>query len=204
MKLGEIKVQALRLMHIDRPIHSGMVDDLAFDDNYSDLYNAIPEAVNRCLADLEGRRFLPLGREELTGAEGNGRHRRFRFDGIAGIFEPARLIVEAGTYYDDDHPFANEDEGVLRVDDFDASAKYFLLYHKQIPRITSASGPDTEIPLPDALAVAIPLYVKGDVFAVDEPGEAGEARNFYEAAVARYAEGLNVRCQGAVRTVYGC
>lgn len=204
MKLGEIKVQALRLMHIDRPIHSGMVDDLAFDDNYSDLYNAIPEAVNRCLADLEGRRFLPLGRAVLGESEQSGMGRRFRYDGIEDLFEIARLVVDSGAYYDANHPFSYEEEGVIRVEEFDSFATYNVLYHKKIPRITGASGPDTEIVLPDALALAIPYYVKSDVFCVDEPGEAGEARNFYEAAVARYTDGLRERQQGAVRAVYGC
>ena len=204
MKLGEIKAEAMRLMHIDREVHEENVEELSFDDNYSDLYHGIPGAINRCFADLEGRRFLPLGRAELTEPSGEGRRRRFRYDGIEGLFEPERLAVEASGYYDDDHPFQYEEDGVICVNDFDASAKYFLFYHKAIPRITSASGPDTEIALPDALAVAIPLYIKGDVFAVDEPGEAGEARNFYEAAVARYAEWLRVRRQGAVQAVYGC
>ena len=204
MKLGEIKVQAMRLMHIDRPIHADMVDELAYDDNYSDLYNGIPAAINRCFADLEARRFLPLGRAELTDSERSGRGRRFHYGGIEGLFEIARLVVDSGSYYDDNHPFSYEEEGVIRVEEFDSFAKYGVLYHKQIPRITDASGPDTEIALPDALAVAIPYYVKGDVFAVDEPSEAGEARNFYEATVAQYAEGLRVRQQGTVRTVYGC
>ena len=204
MKLGEIKAAAMRLMHVDRQIHAENVDELAYDENYSDLYNAMPDAINRCLADLEGRRFLPLGRAPLSVSERSGKGRRFYYDEITDLFEIDRLVVDSGSYYDDNHPFSYEEEGVIRVDEFDGFAVYGVLYHKKIPRITSASGPDTEISLPDALAIAIPYYVKGDVFVIDEPGEAGEARNFYEAAVARYADGVRVRQQGSVHTVYGC
>lgn len=203
MKLGIIKAEAMRLMHVDRELHEDNVDELSYDDNYSDLYNSVVGAINRCFGDLEMRRILPLGRVQLNDLTGKGRWRRFRYDQIPDLFEPVRLVVEADDYLDDDHPFFLEGDGSLRVDDFDPRSDYYLFYHKKIERITTATANNKEICLPDALVEAIPWYVMGDVYRADEIGEAGEARNFYEAMVAQYVDGLNVRRQGTVRTVYG-
>ncbi|MBQ8399329.1 MAG: hypothetical protein IJX08_05090, partial [Clostridia bacterium] len=36
---------------------------------------------------------------------------------------------------------------------------------------------------PDDIACHIPCFIKGDLYRDDEPDEAGEARNFFEAAM---------------------
>lgn len=202
MKLGEIKAQAMQLMYADRDVFCENVDELRYDPNYGQLYAGMTGAINRCLADLEARRFLPLGRMELVGGVDVGREHRFLYDG-ADVFDIERLSKEDASGVMDNHPFVTEAEGELRVPAYDGAASYYLLYHKKLKRVTDGSEPDKEIELPDALAEAVPFFVKGEVFAVDEPGEAGEARNIYEAAVARYADARPARTQGTVAAVYG-
>lgn len=215
MTLGDVKAQALQMMGFDEYVDATNVDDFAEDDNFGPLLRQMWSAVNRCFADLETKRVLPLKRVELENdkATGKGTWRRFRYDGIADLFEVARLVVESGDDIDDDHPFLLEEGGTLRVNDYDDSANYVVLYRPKLGRLTANSGNDTviglpvgekeKVVLPDALATAIPYFVKSEIHRFDEPDEAGEARNFYEAAVEQYASRAEISRQGAVQTVYG-
>ena len=203
MTLRDIKMQALRLMHADvQIVRDSEVADLEWDANYGPLYAGIVPAINRCYADLEGRQILPISRAELTGGTGKGRWHRFSYAEIP-LSSIARLAVESGAYIDDDHPFLYEEEGVLRVEDYDSAATYVLYYYPALPRVFETTSNDEAVPLPDALAAAVPWYVMSEIFRVDEPGEANDGRNHYEAAVEQYAAGLRVRHQGAVKTVLG-
>ena len=206
MELREVKMQALRLMHADvQIVHDAEVAGLEWDSNYGPLYAAIPAAINRCYADLEARHVLPISRTELTGGEGKGRWHRFSYADLpVPVSAIARLAVESGAYIDDDHPFVYEEEGILRVEDYDPAATYMLYYYPALPRVWDTTSNDTQMPLPDALAEAVPWFVMSEIFRVDEPGEANDGRNHYEAMVEQYAQQLNVRRQGAVQTVFGC
>ena len=205
MTLKEIKMQALRLMHMDvQIVHDADVAGLEWDPNYGPLYEGMVGAINRCYADLEGRRILPQKRVRLTGGEGKGRWHRFSYAEAEDFFEIARLDVESGAHIDDNHPFVYEEDGVLRVDDFDAGAEYYLYYYPALPRVWETTRNSEEVPLPEQLARAVPWFVMSEIFRVDEPGEANDGRNHYEAMVEQYVDGLRERRQGAVQTVYGC
>ena len=203
MTLGDIKAEALQLMGFEEDVAADNVEDYGEDENWAPLLRQMWSAVNRCFADLETKRVLPLRRAELESPTGKGTWRRFRYDEIEGLFEVVRVVVESGDHIDDDHPFLLEEGGTLRVTDFDAGATYAVLYRPRLTRLTVNSGNDTVICVPDALASAIPYFVKSEVYRVDEPDEAGEARNFYEAAVEQYAAGMEIARQGTVQTVYG-
>lgn len=205
MTLKEIKVQSMLLMHMDAQIvYDADVAKLEWDANYGPLYAGMVPAINRCYADIEGRRILPQKRYQLTGGEGKGRWHRFSYAEAPNFFEIARLCVENGAYIDDDHPFVYEDDGVLRVDDFDEGAEYYLYYYPALPRVYETTKNSEMVPLPEQLARAVPWFVMSEIFRVDEPGEANDGRNHYEAMVEQYAQQLNVRRQGAVQTVFGC
>lgn len=227
MTLGEIKAEALRLMHIDMDVDEETVGNIEFDDNFGVLYSGIVGAVNRALSDLEARRILPLKRVLLgeaysmcmlppgtcerhevlaAGDEGGPPYKRkavagqaayFPLDGIADLSLPARLTVMGEGYVVEDCPYAFE-AGRLRVMDYDKGAAYELLYHPSPARVKRDTPNSTVLDLPEVLAAALPYYVKADVFRIDEPGEANDARNWYENAVAQYASLLHNGPQGSV------
>ena len=201
MTLGDVKADALRLMGLDEPVNGENVADYEADDNWAPLVRMMWAAVNRCFADLETKRVLPLQRADLTDGRGMGSWRVFYYG--ESVFEVARLVVEGNGYVDTDHPFLLEEAGYLRVMDYDATAQYAVLYRPRLERLRSTSGDDTEIPLPAALCDALPWFVKSEVFRLDEPAEAAEARNFYENAVSQYANVAEVSRQGSVQTVFG-
>jgi hypothetical protein len=203
MTLGDIKAQALQMMGFDEYVDANNVDDFAEDDNFGPLLRQMWSAVNRCFADLETKRVLPLQRASLPSPTGKGTWRRFDYSGISDLFEVVRLVMETNYGVDDDHPFLLEAGGTLRVNDYDDSANYVVLYRPKLKRLTACTDNSTEIDLPEALAAAVPYFVKSEVHRFDEPDEAGEARNFYEAAVEQYASRAEISRQGAVQTVYG-
>ena len=120
MKLREIKMQALRLMHADvQIVHDAEVAGLEWDANYGPLYAGMPAAINRCLADIEARQILPPRRVLLENGEVRGSRCRFSLGGIADFSEVARIAFEKGDVLIEDHPFVYEEEGVIRVDGTD-------------------------------------------------------------------------------------
>lgn len=219
MTLGDVKAETLQMMGFDEYVDATNVKDFAEDDNYGPLLRQMWSAVNRCFADLETKRVLPLKRVKLEKEEATGKStwRRFQYDGIADLFEVVRLVMETNYGVDDDHPFLLEEGGTLRVNDYDDTATYVVLYRPKLERLTACTADSTVIGLPmgdtdnkpenavlpEALAAAVPYFVKSEVHRFDEPGEAGEARNFYEAAVEQYASRAEISRQGAVQTVYG-
>lgn len=203
MTLGDIKAQALQMMGFDEYVDGDNVDDFAEDDNFGPLLRQVWSAVNRCFADLETKRVLPLQRASLPPPTGKGTWRRFDYSGISDLFEVVRLVMETNYGVDDDHPFLLEEGGMLRVNDYDDTANYVVLYRPKLKRLTAYTADSTVIDLPDALAAAVPYFVKSEIHRFDEPDEAGEARNFYEAAVEQYASRAEISRQGAVQTVYG-
>jgi hypothetical protein len=70
------------------------------------------------------------------------------------------------------------------IRDYDESGEYRVLYRPKIQRITSGTDEESEIDIPDNIACHIPYFIKGELFRVDEPDEAAEARNWFEAAMA--------------------
>lgn len=201
MTLGEIKAEALRLMGMDVEVNAENVRDFEYDENYGILVTGMPGALNRCFADIERKGILPLQRKKLEPTAGRGRCYRFSIKDLAG--DPVRLIAETDHAYDGDHPFQREGADTLLILDGDADASYTLLYRPRIKRVSATDDDSKDLNLPEAIAAAIPYYLKGDLYRHDEPGEASEARNWYEAALEQYAATVHEGVQGTVQTVYG-
>ena len=203
MTLGTIKAEALRLMHVEENIDEMNVEDLLNDESFSVLYTGTVGAINRAFADLESKRTLPLCRMSLPMPQMLGGMARFDLSLSGAVFEPVRLVAYTNEYYDDDHPYRYE-AGQVLINDYDAAASYELLYLPAITRITPTTDNDNVLtlvngtPWPEVLAAALPYYIKADLFRIDEPGEANDARNWYEMAVAQYADGRQQGVQGSV------
>lgn len=210
MKLGEIKLEALRLMSVysDTNLPQDDTASLAGDDTCGAYLCNMPGAINRCMADMERREVLPLRALTLTRATLFATH--------APAENPENALSDASA-----GPWATEEDGLLRLSlaaclpagahlvrvAREGRAGYercvrteregdtlllpapgdderlTLIYRAAAPRVSAVTPDSTELDLPERLAAAVPYYIKGDLFRADEPNEAGEARNFYEAAM---------------------
>lgn len=208
MKLGEIKIEALKLMNacVDRDIGIEDLDEIINEEEFRDYMIAMPGAINRCFADLEEKRVLPLEAYILSAEQGEalGRFRRFLLPDIIPQFgDLERLTYLSADGYQGEASFHREGDEIL-IEDFDADGCYRLLYRPVIPPVTSFSDDAAELPIPDRIAVWIPQFIKGDLYRGDEPEEASAARNLYEQQMAQIAAAdmLKESRQRLVRSVY--
>lgn len=185
MTIGEIKIQALKLMFVT------YTDDLTVEqltviggqDNYRAYLINMDGAINRCFADIEHKRVLPVKTHVLNTNEWNTRGHFARFDlsTVPDFFDVQRVSAES--LYDYDGNVAYDREGnMLILREFHQDAEYRLMYYPKIQRVVGIMD-TVEADVPEEIAAFIPYYVKGDLFREDEPNEASEARNWYEAAM---------------------
>lgn len=208
MKLGELKIEALRLMfagYDDLTIEN--LSSLCTNENYQVYLIGMKGAINRCFGDIESKGVLPVERAELSGSDGERRLGRVRFDLSLLIGEWSqilRIVRENEEGYEGHCPYDMEGTTAV-VKESGCEEEYFtVLYRKKIRRITPAIGDGDEIDLPEEISALIPYYIKGDLFREDEPGEAGEARNFYEAGMEQLKSSAPTDGEcGAVEGVYG-
>ncbi len=202
MKLGDIKIEALKLMFVDFVTDYGAEDitSLSTDETCKDYLANMPGAINRCFADLERRgavptRSLTLGEEGRSVRFGNV---RYELRAIAPDYQRIERVVKeyADGRYNGSYEYRLEggtlilaapnirtytEEGVEKSEECEI---YTLIYRPALPRITRDTNDEEEIALPDSIANLIPYYVKGDLYRMDEPDEASEARSWYEGALA--------------------
>lgn len=188
MKLGDIKIEALKLMFVNYNIDF-IIDELpniALDENYGSYLVNMPGAINRCFASIEEKGVLPVKTYVLKADEGlaSGSFMRFNLAQlIEDYFDVERIVCETTNgEYIGDHEYQKEGD-TLVIKDFGGDDRYILLYLPKIDRISSLTPDDEEILVPDNIAAHIPYFIKGDLYRDDEPNEASEARNWYEAAM---------------------
>lgn len=182
MKLGEIKIEALKLMfagngqdYNDPDINQ--LERMKQQQEYKDYLGSMNGSINRCFAVLEERRVLPVKRYDIPSGLLEGGE--FDLTSISDFFDLERIVYEGADGYRPICEYYREGD-VIIIKDFDSEGSYRLIYKPTLPRITSGMGEDTELPIPDRIACYIPYFIKGELFRVDEPDEASEARNWFE------------------------
>lgn len=179
MRLGELKVEALKLMFANGTSDVAIedLDRSIYDERYADYLYAMTGAINRCLSELEERRVLPV-RSLVLGDGG-----RYALDRIVSDFFDLERIscVLNGEYFPICEYYREGDEIIVK--DYDDRAEYRAIYNPAIKRVFSYSDNMLELDIPDRIACYIPYFIKGELFRVDEPDEAAEARNWFEAAI---------------------
>lgn len=203
MKLGDIKLEALRLMFMGGAMEIGadQLLDYADDHTYGYYLSRMPGAINRAFSVIERRHVLPLKAVRLV-ADGDGTV-RFDLKTLApDLYDVARVSwSREGTY----EPSADHHiEGAeLLVPAFDPEADYTLLYYPHIARVSAGTDDEKEIDLPDEIAEVIPYAIKGDLFRDDESDEAEAARARFEYALNEIEAAHSTGQIHTVATVYG-
>ena len=202
MKLGEIKIEALQIMNATcgRMISPDMLVDIINEEDFREYLMAMPGAINRCFADLSEKRVLPLVSVALRAGEPVGT--RMRFD-VSGKDVDRVTYCEIDGEYHESIPYIREGDSIL-IEAFDELGEYRLLYREELSPVTSFTDEETELPIPNRIAVWIPYFIKSEIFRGDEPDEASAARNMYEQQMAQLAtmEALKENRQMVVRSVY--
>ena len=183
---GQLLAEALRLIFqgSDRVISEKALDRYRGEASFNVYLSGMAGAFNRCMTDLEAKQVTPASSHALNIGDGemSGGTVRFRMTDVIPEFAGMRdLVTEEGGYRLTEYreegdvlvlPVSYFDEGTVRV-----------LYTKQLPRVSTDTKDDFPITLPDAVGEWVPYFLSSEVYRSDEPGEAGELRNRYEAAM---------------------
>lgn len=205
MTLGEIKIEALKMMALngENDIFEQDLARLAVDDAYREYLLNMTGAINRCFSRMEALRVLPTRAREMMPSEctiENGRA-RFSLSLIDDLFEVKRISIEC-----ENGKFTNDCEfvrmgDVVILDGVSEGDRLWVLYCPTVRRIASITEASYVPDIPQDMAELIPYYIKGDLFRVDEPDEAQEAMSWFEQRIAACARNEDTNCTG-VRTVY--
>lgn len=186
MKLGDIKIEALKIMFVNynTDLTIDELDNAMQDENYGSYLVNMPGAINRCFSVLEERRVLPIKSYTLSSSQGlaSGSFIRFNLEElIDDYFDIDRLVCEKEKSYDGNVDFRMEGNVLVLplIDD----EVYTVMYYPALERVNSETDNETELKIPNKIAAHIPYFIKGDLYRDDEPDEANESRNWFEAAI---------------------
>ena len=208
MKLGDIKIQALKMMSLNGSEDISIVNlpYIMGIEAYASYMTQMTGAINRCFTDIENRRILPLKSRVIDkGSEACG-FLRYDASQIEDYSSIHRVVYSnADGVYNASADYRTEgDVLVLPTIDFGREA-YTVLYRPRIRRLTNSYDNESDLKedfgIPDSVAELIPYFLKSELYREDEPNEAGEARNFYEQAIARLNDG-RASMQSKVEDVY--
>lgn len=206
MKLGDIKIEAMKLMFVNYNIDFQIeqLEQLAQDENYGSYLVNMPGAINRCFSSLEEKGVLPVKPYVLSPSEALASGSFLRFDLaslIDDFFDIERVVYENDNgEYIGDYEYRREGN-VIVLANIGEGERYTVLYKPKLERITASTENTYEIPIPDNIASHIPYFIKGDLYRDDEPNEASEARNWYEAAMEGITES-KVNKVNKVQSIY--
>lgn len=204
MKLGEIKIEALKLMFADYTddLSIDNLSSLKLDENFGRYVNSMPGAINRCYNRLEDSKVIPLKNITLTKEQGTIKNGRIRYN-LAELIQDFgtldRVIAETETSYNGNCEYVMETNSIVVFPSIEDELTF--IYSPKLTRITSYTEDETEIELPDKIASIIPYFIKGDLFREDEPAEAAEARNLFEASIDETNNDIKRR-QTSIKTVF--
>lgn len=188
MKLGELKIAALKLLFIDYD-HDISVDDLTdlvSDENYKSYLFNMNDSINRAFSDIEEKGVLPSKSFTINKEDGVADGNFIRFDLkslIQDYFCIDRVVYQNTNGSYNGHYEYQLEENVLVLKDFSDNESFRVLYKPTLERINDTTSNDFELEIPNNIVDKIPLFIKGDIYQDDEPNAANEARNWFESAM---------------------
>lgn len=185
MKIGDIKIEAIKLMFANYGFDMS-IDDLSkllADENYSSYIVNMNGAIARALDRIENACVMPLKRKEITYSDCEDGTHFIRFDTskIDDLFIIDRVAAEYGKggYCGN---IGYELEGDVLILPKGAEV-YTILYYPTIKTVDSSVLDSEELWIPDKIARLIPYFIKGDLYQEEEPSLAADARNIFEASL---------------------
>ena len=186
MKVGDIKIEAIKLMFTNYGYDLGLDDlsRLAADENYGSYLVNMNGSIARALDRIQNACVLPLKRKTLKASDlitGKG-FDRYDTSKISDLFQIDRIAAEySNGYYDGNAGYFLE--GNMLVLDHNPNVTYILLYYPTIETMNSEVLDSDELWIPDNIARLIPYFIKGDLYQEEEPELAANARNLFEASL---------------------
>ena len=191
MTLGEIKLEALRLMFInmDKDITVDGLQDLYNDSVYSMYLSNMTGAINRAIDRIVAAKVLPMAYKKITNADGEPLGDRMLFNLPAKIddfFDIVSVDLARSDTYEENASFVQmtNNQILVKVDD---STQILVVYNPKMSHIDNLQD-TASLSMPDEIANLIPYYIKSDLYQEDNASLANDARNKFEAGLAAFVK----------------
>jgi hypothetical protein len=187
MKLGEIKLEALKIMNInnDSVLVLENMDAILGEKRYAKYLNNMFNCINKAIDIINRKKILPQNRIEMSELEvkQGAINNRFDISSISDFMSISRIVYEDSNGYRERIPFEREGNFVV------VSNKYLpeylaMVYNTKIDNITDNIAATDDVPnLSDELARLIPYYIKFELYQEDEPDLALTAKNTFDQGI---------------------
>lgn len=184
MKLGEIKIEALKLMFVNNTneMNVDSITNLMNDENYAGYLVNMRGAINRALDRIKNACVLPLKSAwvDMTAIEDMGNYFSYDLTKIEDFFMLERVVYTDGPVYNGDFEYEMEGKTIVLEK---LPGHYKVLYYPTVDYVSADMSDTDSLSIPEDIARLIPYFIKGDLYQEDEPNLAADARNTFEACL---------------------
>lgn len=187
MKLGEIKLEALKIMNInnDSVLDLSSMDAIYGEKRYAKFLNNMFNAINKAIDVINHKKVLPKRRVRLKDfcVENGKINNRFDVSKIDNFMSVDRIVFEDEKEYLRAVPFDREGELVVVSSAYDLGS-LSMVYDTKVESINSGLGDNEDVPnLSDEFCRLIPYYIKFELYQEDEPSLAITAKNIFDLGI---------------------
>lgn len=187
MKLGEIKLEALKIMNIndDNVLLLDRMESLLNEKKYAKYLNNMFNAINKAIDIINHKKILPQGRIEMSNIQmkQGAINNRFDVSNIKGFLSISRIVYEDHNEYEERIPFEREGNFIVVANKY-LPENLVMVYDTKIDNISDKIADTDEVPnLSDELARLIPYYIKFELYQEDEPDLAINAKSTFEQGI---------------------
>lgn len=209
MKLGEIKLETLRLMfaNYDTKLSIENFDVYANDEQYKHYLDNMDESISRAIDRINSAGVIPqkgLMVEYGNSVLGYESGKLFDRVDLRKLIDDYYALVRVMRYTESNVvgnvEYLSAADGNVLVKPLTDGEAYEFIYNPKSKGIVGLADND-ELDLPDDLARIIPYFVKGDLYQDDEPNLAADAKNQFEQYLLTYRRG-NDSVSERVESVY--
>jgi hypothetical protein len=208
MTIGEIKMEALRLMFANyaTELYSDdeNMDALMNNESYASYLVNMPGSINRALQEIFNKVDMPPKEYEIENDRAED-YNGFDAFNLGAILPDYNKIVRVDNLYRGEY---------LQDVRYQMTGKKLLLpkrrrgawivkYRQKVPKILPTTSNDTELDIHEYLCHAIPYAIKGDLYQDDEPNLAMEAKNWFEQLLAEYVPESDRNPSDSIDIMYG-
>lgn len=210
MKLGEIKLEALRLMftNYSEKLDLEHISTYYEDEKYGQYLQNMTECINRAIDRINSAGVLSEKSYTVTntstgiGIETSSFFNRYSLASlISDYYKLVRVVKHDSRQVVGNYNYLTESDGVILLAPLNENETYSFIYAPKVGNVNSLED-DDEINIEDGLARVIPFYIKGDLYQEDEPQLAADAKNQFEQYIATYKKS-NDGVQNSVKVVFG-